>query len=452
MASKKNKGKAKTTGSRSKPAAQQQNPKTAPAKKVRKNVVHPAGRRKKPMPLLWFAGIIALLVVGRILTIDLPHYLHVRNEATEGLVSAASLKDPGVPALSFAQIQAQKRIIDVHEHIGSADLAHLYIEIMDELGIGKMCLMGSSTFTLTMQESYGFTGYDENNEELIHTIEQYPGRFEAWPTINPEDPDKLEKLKSLVARGATGVKLYIGHGYITNQDTKVHKRNEYMFHTTAIDAPTMFPIYKYCEANYIPLCMHVNPYKGKQGFAEEFIAVLTACPDMKVVCPHLMLSSIQHSRLEEFLRCFPNLYTDISYGDSFMETRIRYMAKQPNKFRRIFKKYPDRIMIAADLVLTKHAGKTREWIRTQLSAYLDLLTTASFSTDAIKDKTTRQPERLKGLDLPDYLLERILFKNYEDFVAKRPRGTVVLKPRLERMKVPPTGRQAGQAFSPSVKK
>ncbi len=345
------------------------------------------------------------------------------------------------PPLARAEIQRQGRIVDVHEHIGSANLAATYLDVMDELGIGKMCLMGSSNFTLTLNEQYGFTGYDENNEELIKIVEQYPDRFEAWPTVSPTDPDKLEKFKALVARGATGLKLYVGHGYVT-------KKRRYMFHPVAMDDPGMLPLYAYCEKNFIPVCIHVNPFddgspKGKPGFAEEFYAVLKQFPDLKVDAPHFMLSSVKDVRLQEFLDTFPNLYTDVSFGDSFMKERLRYISKHPKKFKKLFAKYPDRFMFGSDLVLTPGPRKTRKWIHDQMSAYLDMLTKETYTTDAIPG------EVLNGLALPDEIVENILYKNFERLKNDRPQGTKVTRRfQWTRTGVKRSGREPGQAFPP----
>ena len=350
------------------------------------------------------------------------------------------------PALPLDEIQAKRLIINVHEHIQSLEYAPIYLDVMDELGIQKICLMGSSVFTLTLNEKYGFTKYDENNEELIKIINKYPGRFEAWTVINPKDPDKFEKFKALVARGATGLKLYVGHGFVT-------KENKYMFHTAAIDDRGLLPLYDYCEENYIPVCIHVNPYydakrkRGKPGFAEELIAVLTQFPDMKVDVPHFMLSSIKSTRLREYLDTFPNLYTDISYGDYFMAERLKYMSKYPDKFRKLFADHPDRIMYATDLVLTAGRRKTREWVHDQFQAYLDMLSKETYTTPAIPGVT------LNGLALPDPLLNRVLYKNYEDFLAKRPKGTKITRNiDWARMGVTPVKRRPGQAFPPLPKK
>ena len=344
-------------------------------------------------------------------------------------------EDPG--PMSLAEMREKHLLIDVHEHIESLAEAPLFLKAMDQFGIRKTCLMGSSKFTLTLNEAAGFTGYDENNEELLRIVQAYPGRFEAWPTLSPEDPDKLKKIQDLVARGATGVKLYTGHGYVS-------KKHEYMFHPVAMDDPAMSPFYAWCQENYIPIVLHVNPFGEKKGFAEEFVAVLMQFPDLKVVAPHFILSTVKSNRLRELLDTFPNLYTDISFGDFFMKERLTYISKEPGKFKKIFRDYPDRFMFAADLVMIK--SRKDDWAPVQYQAYIDMLTKETYTSPAIPNVT------LKGLNLSEDLLSRILFRNYEAFRKFRP---VKTKPRGEidwkLMSVDPVERKPGEAFPPVPK-
>ncbi|HPO14938.1 MAG TPA: amidohydrolase family protein [Candidatus Hydrogenedentes bacterium] len=393
-------------------------------------------RKRNPVIFLWIGAIAGILAIGIVWTaIEKRHAPETRTEAVE-FPGFAQAQETGVP---FAELQAKKMIIDVHEHLGSLDLAPVYLEVMDSLGIGKMCLMGSSKFTLTLDEKYGFTKVDENNEELLKVVHAYPGRFEAWVAIDPADPEKLEKLKHYITQGATGLKLYSGHGYIT-------KQNEYIFHPVAMDDPGMFPVYTYCQENFIPVCLHLNPHKSKKGFAEEFAAILRAFPDMKMVCPHFMLSSIQDTRLREYLDTFPNLYTDVSFGDFFMKERLTYISKHPEKFKKIFNDYPDRFMYGTDLVLIKSPRQTKEWVTNQHKAYLDMLTKDTYTSPLIPGET------LRGVALPDWLLDRVLYKNYEEFTARRPKGTEITRSiDWGRMNVTPTGRKPGQAFPPPPK-
>jgi len=263
------------------------------------------------------------------------------------------------------QVAAERRIIDVHEHIRSVEDVPKMLAAMDAVGIGKTCLLGSSLFTLTLNPKVGFAHYDENNEQLMKIREQYPGRFEAWPTIDPLDPQKLEKFKVFIERGAQGLKLYIGHGYI------IKKTNKYIFHTVAIDDPRMMPVYRYCTENFIPVVLHVQPdRKLAPGFLEEFIAVLMEFPDMKIVCPHFMLSSKSPKRLGELLDTFPNLYSDVSFGhDDFLLPSLKRISEKPDNYRQILAKYPTRFMFSTDLVVTDEPIKTQEWIQDRFQAY-----------------------------------------------------------------------------------
>jgi len=333
------------------------------------------------------------------------------------------------------------RIINVHEHIQSLDQAKVHLTVMDKLGVERMALLGSSWFTITLRDEVGFTRYDENDEELMKIVRTYPGRFDAWPVINPVDPDKLDKFKALMDRGATGLKLFIGHGYTTR------KTNEYIFHPIAMDDPQMMPVYDHCEKNGIPVLIYVNPSPVKPGFCEEFVSVLQQFPDMVVNCPHFMLSSIKDSRLREFLATFPNLYTDISFGDAFMKAGFTRISKNPTKFRKLFMDYPDRFMFGTDLVLTEARHKSEEWVHNQFQAYLDMLTRETYTTPCIPGET------LRGVALSKELLDGVLFRNYDKFLARKPRGTKIARAiNWSNMGVTPTRREPGQIFPPPPKK
>jgi len=343
--------------------------------------------------------------------------------------------DEELSVSALNEIINDQLIIDVHEHIESLEQAQIYLAVMDKLGIRKMCLMGSSKFTLTLNEEDGFTEVDENNEELIKIIETYPDRFEAWPTVDPLDPDKLAKFESLVALGATGLKLYIGHGYVTGE-------NEYMFHTLAMDDPGMLPLYEFCEENFIPVCIHVNPYGGKKGFAEEFIAVLQQFPDMKVIAPHFILSSIASDRLREFLDTFPNLYSDISFGDYYVTPGLERISRDPGKFRELFADYNDRFMYGTDLVLTEHPAKNEQWVYDQHQAYLDMLTRETYTAPFIEGN-------LNGLALPPEQLENLLYKNFVRLKESKPVNTRITREiDWSRMNQEPIGRKPGETFPP----
>ena len=337
------------------------------------------------------------------------------------------------PAEALKRIIASGRVVNVHEHIQDIRQAPTVLEAADKFGMGRTILMGSSWFTITLNERVGFTRYDWNNEELMKIAQEWPDRFLAYPTIAPDDPLKLEKIKDLVARGAKGVKLYLGHGF-TKRD------NEYMFHVMAMDDPEMFPFYEFCEQNYVPLCFHVQPFAP--GFAQEFIEVATRFPDLKINVPHFILSSIRQSRLREYLDTFPNVYSDISFGhDDFLIPGLKRISQNRNRFRQLFNDYPDRFMFGTDLVVTEHHSKTAEWFGHRAEAYYNMLTAKEYTVPFIPGET------LRGLELTGPLLDNILYANYERFENMRPKGTkITRKINWDAMGVPKLEREPGQTF------
>lgn len=341
-------------------------------------------------------------------------FVHLVSLLIATIATAPSSKAE-TPVEALERLIAGQKIINAHEHAENLEvLKDAWFEVTKRAGFNQTVLVGSSKFTLTMVEAYGFTGYDENNENLLRIQQAHPDRFQAWPTLNPEDPEKYSKIVNLLERGAKGVKLYSGHGYV-RRDT-----GEYMFHPIALDDPSMFPLYAYFEEHHVPLCFHVNPFK--KGFAQELVEVLKAFPDMKVNIPHFMLSSINDSRLREYLNTFPNTWSDISFGhDDFLKAGLKRISRNPAKFRGLFRTFPDRFLFGSDLVLTVKDQKSADWCMVRIQAYYDMLTRETYTTPLLPETT------LNGLALEPELLENILYKNFERFMAAEPEGTTITR-------------------------
>lgn len=302
-------------------------------------------------------------------------------------------------------------IVNVHEHIAADAQTRPVLEVMDSLGIESTVLLGSSLFTLTLDYRYGFTGYDENNDEILRIQARAPDRFEAWPTLNPDDPAKLQKLEAMHHRGARGVKLYIGHGYVRPGT------EDFLFHTMPIDDARMSAVYEYCSQHTLPICLHVNPSAAGGEFLFEFQRMLRAFPDLHVIAPHWALSSIRISRLTDLLEEFPNLMADISFGhDTYLAAGLRRISANVEKYRRFLTAFPGRMMFGTDLVLTAEPRKSPEWITSRTSDYVNSLSEARYSS------AVAPGEELHGLALEPEIVERVLSGNYRAFrLAMAPR-------------------------------
>lgn len=355
--------------------------------------------------------------------------------------AACTVAMPGAVAAessveALRRIQSDRGVINVHEHVDSLAQAEELVKLMDRQGVARTVMLGSSWFTFALYERVGFTRFDENNATLLDIVNAFPGRFEAWPTLNPTDPDNLSKIRALHSKGATGVKLYTGHGYRTRYS------NRYMFHTVAMDDPRLLPIYAYCAENYLPICMHVN--SDLPGFADEFVRVLTQFPDLKVNNPHWMLSSIRQSRLREYLDVFPNLYADISFGhDDFLKEGLRRISRYRDSFQKLFSDYPNRFFFGTDLVFTNLRPKDSSWLDPRFQAYYDMLSKETYTTELLPG------ENLRGLALPPALLENVLYKNYKEFSNAKPKGSALTRSvDWSNMATRPVTRAPGEALPP----
>jgi len=349
-----------------------------------------------------------------------------------GLVGAAAFAGTRDP---MAQLRANRKIANAHEHVQDEGNIGEVLAMMDAWGMGKTALFGSSRFTITLYERSGFSGYDENNALILDAAKKKPDRFDAWPTMHPLDDDKLDKLKSMVDRGARGLKLYLGHGYQT-------RSGSYMFHRVAMDDPAMLPVYAYCEEQHLPICLHVNP--DKRGFADEFVTMLKAFPDLKVNAPHFMLSTIRYSRLIELLKTFPNLYTDVSFGhDDFLKSGIKRFSWNASTYRKIVEAFPDRFVFGTDFVFTQYRPRTPEWIAERIGTYYALFSENRYESALLPGET------LNGLALPASTLEKLFWSNYDRLRDDKPSGTKIAREvDWSNMRVWRDDRKPGEALPP----
>ncbi len=278
------------------------------------------------------------------------------------------------------------KIINTHEHVQSKEQALRYRDIARHAKITRTILLGSPEATLVPGKT-GFSGEDVNNLEVLQLAARYPLDFMAVPTLNPEDPAKLAKLKDYRALGASGLKLYSGHQ---------------VFHKSPLDAPEMDPIYEYCQNHRLPIIFHVNTGL----YLQEFENVLRKYPNLTVVCPHFCLSTANLERLENLMTQHPRLYLDTSFGyvDYLKEAFLR-ISRHSTPFKKFIERFQDRILFGTDMVVSNEPYKTDEWLQQMLTAYRDILEKEAFVFFDMPDVI------LRGLHLKWSVLQKIYFEN-----------------------------------------
>lgn len=290
-------------------------------------------------------------------------------------------------------------IINMHEHMQNMDDVKVYLESTEPLGITKTLLLGSANQTLI--ERGGFTGYVENNDNLLKIKEAYPDKFEVLCTTYWLDPDQVKKAEECWKRGGKGVKLYNGHG---------------SFYELPLDHENMLPLYKFIEDNELILLIHVNGGK----YMKEFKEILDAYPKMKVICPHFCLISNDLNELAQMMEKYPNLYTDTSFGYiDYTVAGFKRMSKNVEAYQKFMQSYKDRVFFGADQIITNVKTRTHgDYIENTYDAYLKILTSEGFHFKI--DWPKKHDVNLNGLNLSDDILESILNKAPQKLLDSTP--------------------------------
>jgi predicted TIM-barrel fold metal-dependent hydrolase len=273
------------------------------------------------------------------------------------------------PSITAESIGPRKwKIIDVHEHVQGEKEAQVLLQEMDKFGVQRTCLMGTTKYTFTLSNRYGFEGFKENNEANIAMKKKWPDRFCAFVTINPLDEGNVALLQDYVKRGADGLKLYIGHGGSSGSGP---------FHSMPIDDPRMDPVFAWAEEVQLPIVLHVNLDK----FWDEMLNVLEKHPYLRVNMPHMGLQKNNEARLKRIgfmLERYPNVYTDMSWGYyTYQQDGFETLAINRKFSRPFMEQHKDKMMYASDMVLEENSAgepaKPTDYVEDTLRSYMQFL-------------------------------------------------------------------------------
>jgi predicted TIM-barrel fold metal-dependent hydrolase len=141
-------------------------------------------------------------------------------------------------------------------------------------------------------------GIESDDETTAAAVKKYPAKFVGFAYVDPRRPDALVLLQRAVEDlGLRGVK----YGPIYNG--------------VPLDDPRMTPIYEYCEANDLPLTMHMGTTYTRQSPVElgrpiHVEPIAQRFPRLKLVIGHM-----GHPWCEDaivIIRKQPNVYGEIS--------------------------------------------------------------------------------------------------------------------------------------------
>ena|GEM_PF-2914838 len=298
---------------------------------------------------------------------------------------------------------------DIHTHLVD-DAIDPLLRALDEAGIQRAVLQSSPHLDFSRQPPMGappFSGWRAANDRLLAATAPHRDRLLPFITADPAEVTPAE-LQTWLDAGACGVKLYMGH---------------HVFHERPLDDPAHEPMFTMLEERRVPVLLHVNTFR----FEAELDALLTAHPDLNMVCPHFCGSRTDIDRLERILRTHPSLLVDTSHGpgrpgiDGYAN-----IDRELERLRALIVAEPERFLFGSDLVTTYPGARDSSWRgkwARQLDANLGLVEAAQFEYWRIKTSDPRTPAGPKtwgtyrGLALDGQVLEAVLVGNAERWLG-----------------------------------
>ncbi len=375
----------------------------------KKNYNHKAQKKGRPVNkvniILVFLIIISLVILGSL-------YFEFNSNDPE------PEPEPPIPQNQPPFPLPTQRIINTHDHIDFMDMLEKWLSSQRQCNVSATIMVGSPNSTFWSQPKGPFTHYLENNELLLDMAQMTNGEIIAFPTINPNDENNLERLKDYLARGARGLNLWTGHHGVLEGSWGALSLYDWLGPLNRTD---MYPIYEYCQKNRIPVIWSNN--LGIWEIREYLWSILERFPDMIIKIPHFGICFQDYNLpfIEQFLDNYTGVYTCFSWGHpEFVMEKFENISTVRNEaISEFFEKYQDRIMFGTDIVPTINKRKTVEWMRKHTQVYKDVLENENYHVEILNFT----PDGIdfiadyRGLNLSKDILEKVYYKNAIKFLS-----------------------------------
>lgn len=329
-----------------------------------------------------------------------------------------------------------KKRIDSHMHYSLPLQPEALIDFMDKKGIDKANLvLVPSRPRLTAVP------------DALMAKAKYPDRFYVFTSFDVSEYFKHGKeigkyqakfVENMRRCGCDGLKIIEGKPTM----------RKIMGAIPGFDEPCWEPLWKYLEDTQFPVLWHLNDPEscwgpeekaprhirlGNELYDDTFVnneeqyhqmeEILQRHPNIKFIFAHLYFMSAQLPRLAKILDTYPNVMVDITPG---LEIYVN-LSKNTEEAKEFFEKYQDRIMYGTDIgarcVLAENAQPLNE---EECLARMDLIdglfqaeTHRILKEDGRYLINTDDFLQL-GFDLSEEALNKIYWKNFENYVSEMP--------------------------------
>lgn len=294
------------------------------------------------------------------------------------------------------------KVIDFHCHLLAARHGEDWFAAADHYGIDQFFSMGPLEEALAIQQRWG----DRVRFIVVPAwLEQRPDWYDDW----------MRRFEGFYNLGSRIVKFHMA----PQSMDKRHYR---------LDSPELKPFFREIEARKMAVMTHVGDpdtwyatkyadharYGTREDHYRMWADALAAHPNIPWVGAHMGGNPENLPRLQHFLDTFPNLMLDCS-ATRWM---VREISARRDAARDFFIRNKHRILFGTDQV----SGDNRhfDFLASRFWAHRKLWETAAVVPSPILDPDLPQDQQpiLRGLALPDDVLQALYHDNAESFLQK----------------------------------
>ena len=319
-----------------------------------------------------------------------------------------------------------EHIVDSHVHLAGVAAADRMVEIADLVGLERISI--ACTISRTQINA---------NPAALACKSQHPERVYVFCGLDHsrklsdgqvQTPSLPEQVERLMAMGADGIKMIEG------------KPTTRRYLDVPVDSPYFAEYFECVEEKGIPVLWHVNDpeefwdpeklpsWAREQGWGYnesdvpkedqygEVERVLARHPGLKVIFAHFYFLSADLARAARLLERFPGVDLDLAPGVEMLYN----MSRDPEATREFFTRWADRIVFGTDISSANtdaeavaRAGIVTRWLETA----------EEYRVPPEADFLLGKPEDgvIRGLVLPDAVLDKVYRTNFERIAGDRPR-------------------------------
>lgn len=303
--------------------------------------------------------------------------------------------------------KARFPVIDYHNHLDALDPRDV-LRVMDACNIERVVNITMQVGDAALQVIDKFHSADPQRFATIGWMD--------WSGVERSDFAQLtcDRLERLVERGARGIKFWKDLGLsVRDSDGNLLRIDDerlapifdkaaelgipVMFHTSDPDA-FFLPIDAQNE-RYEELAAHPDwgfygAQYSKKDLLDQRDRVIARHPKTTFVAAHVAECGENLARVTKLLETYPNISIDIS-------ARASELGRQPYSARKLFLKFPNRILFGSDLLPEEQMYRL----------YFRFLETADEYFDYPSHASRQGRWSIYGLNLPDDVLRQVYREN-----------------------------------------